>query len=102
MILVVGVPVWTHRSCMIQSILNYDIHFEYDEHYTTKAITWKRKTERVEKLNSFHGKYIVRTNITEKDEETIWNYYNVIRTVETVFRVLKKRSGHQTCIPQKR
>ena len=43
----------------------------------------------MEKQNSFHGKYIVRTNITEKDEETIWNYYNVIRTVETVFRVLK-------------
>ena len=69
--------------------LNYDIHFEYDDHDTTTAITWKRKTERVEKQNSFHGKYIVRTNITENDEETIWNYYNVIRTVETVFRVLK-------------
>lgn len=31
--------------------LNYDIHFEYDEHDTTTAITWKRKTERVEKQN---------------------------------------------------
>ncbi|MDD7706057.1 MAG: IS1634 family transposase [Bacteroidales bacterium] len=69
--------------------LNYDIHFEYDGHGTTTGMAWRRKDERVERQNSFHGKYIVRTNITEDDEETIWSYYNVIRTVETVFRVLK-------------
>lgn len=36
--------------------LNYDIHFEYDEHDTTTAITWKRKTERVEKQNELSWK----------------------------------------------
>ena len=36
-----------------------------------------------------HGKYLLQTSLDEKEEENIWTYYNVIRTVEETFKTLK-------------
>lgn len=68
--------------------LYYDVKLEYNGD-TTTGITWNRKDVKAVEKQKFHGKYILRTNIKEQDEKTIWDFYNVIRNVETVFRVLK-------------
>ena len=47
-------------------------------------ITWKQKP--VENKN---GYYLLRTNLDQKDEDTQWAIYNVIREIEATFRVLK-------------
>lgn len=36
-----------------------------------------------------HGKYLIQTDLDETKDENIWEFYNVIRTVEETFRVLK-------------
>ena len=35
------------------------------------------------------GKYLLRTNLDEKDEHTQWTIYNTIREIESTFRTLK-------------
>lgn len=35
------------------------------------------------------GLYFLRTSLDEKDEKTLWQIYNVIREIESTFRVLK-------------
>lgn len=35
------------------------------------------------------GKYLLRTNLNEKDEHTQWTIYNTIREIEATFRTLK-------------
>jgi len=35
------------------------------------------------------GIYFLRTSLNEKDEETLWLIYNIIREIESTFRVLK-------------
>ena len=42
-----------------------------------------------EAVRMMHGKYLLQTTLDEKDEENIWTYYNVIRTVEETFKTLK-------------
>nr|WP_302688032.1 hypothetical protein [uncultured Prevotella sp.] len=37
----------------------------------------------------FHGKYVLLTSLDESQELNIWKFYNVIRTVEETFHVLK-------------
>lgn len=44
------------------------------------------KPQRKKKL---HGKYVLLTSLDENDEVNIWKFYNVIRTVEETFHVLK-------------
>lgn len=68
--------------------LYYDVKLEYDGDKTTN-ISWQRKDDKAVEKQKFHGKYILRTNIKEQDEKTIWDFYNIIRNVETFFRVLK-------------
>ena len=46
-----------------------------------------REAEEATRL--MHGKFLLQTSLDEKDEENIWTYYNVIRTVEETFKTLK-------------
>ena len=52
-------------------------------------MTWSRNAEADEATRMMHGKYLLQTSLDEKDEENIWTYYNVIRTVEETFKTLK-------------
>ena len=52
-----------------------------------KDIKWRiALPECVDKDN---GVYFLRTNVDKIDEETTWNYYNLIRGVECTNRQLK-------------
>lgn len=68
----------------------YEIKLDYDkEKDTVSAIRWFRKAEKAVAEESSHGKYLLQTNMDDTDEVNIWNFYNVIRTVEKTFRILK-------------
>jgi transposase len=71
--------VWAH----------YDISLAYDSKETVTSIEWKKKAEKHQDAESKHGKYLLQTNLDENRDETIWEFYNVIRTVEETIRVLK-------------
>jgi transposase len=53
------------------------------------SFNWKHDIGRSLLEESKHGKYVLRTNLDETKEETIWEFYNVIRMVESTFRCLK-------------
>ena len=48
-------------------------------------MTWSRNADADETTRKMHGKYLLQTSLDEKDEENIWKFYNVIRTVEETF-----------------
>ena len=52
-------------------------------------MTWTAKAETVANKQKFHGKYVLLTSLDEREELNIWKFYNVIRTVEETFHVLK-------------
>lgn len=71
---------------------DYTVTFKYEgTGNNEKAISmeWSHNAEREEKVRALHGKYVLLTNLEETDERNIWKFYNVIRTVEETFHVLK-------------
>jgi transposase len=48
-----------------------------------------RKPDKQEEAESRHGKYILQIDLDESDEENTREFYNVIRTVEETFWILK-------------
>lgn len=63
---------------------HYDIDVIADEQGKAIEIKWKQKP-----LPKREGKYLLRTNLDEKDEQTQWAIYNTIREIEASFRTLK-------------
>lgn len=67
----------------------YVIEYERDEANmeNIKGIRWRiALSESVDKDNDV---YFLRTNVDKIDEETTWNYYNLIRETECTNRQLK-------------
>lgn len=72
--------------------LGYDIKFTYEKSGKKEVATsmeWTYKEDTVARKKKFHGKYVLLTSLDENDELNIWKFYNVIRTVEETFHVLK-------------
>lgn len=72
--------------------LGYDVNFTYEgtgKKEVATSMTWTSKEETVAKKRKFHGKYVLLTSLDESEELNIWKFYNVIRTVEETFHVLK-------------
>ena len=70
----------------------YEVTFTYEgkgKGEKAVAMEWKRKEEYVAERKKFHGKYVLLTSLDENDELNVWKFYNVIRTVEETFHVLK-------------
>lgn len=68
---------------------HYDIDFEYNEKDVATSMSWRRKTDPESDTAKMHGKYFLQTSLDESTEENIWQFYNVIRTVEETFKTLK-------------
>lgn len=68
---------------------HYDIDFEYNEKDVATSMSWRRKTDPDTAPAKMHGKYFLQTSLDESEEENIWQFYNVIRTVEETFKTLK-------------
>ncbi|GHU74120.1 hypothetical protein FACS189413_18820 [Bacteroidia bacterium] len=71
--------VWSH----------YDLSFTCDKQDNVSSIAWKKKADKQADADTKHGKYLLQTTLDEDKEENIWEFYNVIRTVEETFRILK-------------
>lgn len=48
-----------------------------------------RNEEKSGEIQKFHGKYVLVTSLDDSNELNIWKFYNVIRTIEETFHVLK-------------
>jgi Transposase DDE domain len=62
----------------------YQIDIIADNKGNVTDLQWKQKT-----IPQREGKYLLRTNLDEKDEHTQWTIYNTIREIESTFRTLK-------------
>jgi transposase len=70
----------------------YEVTFTYEgkgKKEKAVAMEWKRKDGTVMEREKSHGKYVLLTSLDENDEVNVWKFYNVIRTVEETFHVLK-------------
>jgi len=65
----------------------YDITVSDDGKGLATKLCCQHKTG--EDPNKESGIYFLRTSLNEKDEQTLWTIYNVIREIEYTFRVLK-------------
>ena len=52
-------------------------------------MTWECREDKAAQRRKFHGKYVLLTSLDESQELNIWKFYNVLRTVEETFHVLK-------------
>lgn len=68
---------------------NYDILCTYNDKDVVTSMEWSRNASADEATRKMHGKYLLQTSLDEKDEENIWEFYNIIRTVEETFKTLK-------------
>lgn len=66
---------------------HYLIEVEKNEKEIATSMQWSIKNEDNIDVNS--GIYFLRTSVERLDEETTWNYYNLIREIENTFRTLK-------------
>ena len=70
----------------------FDVHAAYKKQGKKQIVTalhWERNKELEDRLRSLHGKYVLLTSLDSEKEENVWQFYNVIRTVEETFHVLK-------------
>ena len=67
----------------------YDIAYERDTERPElmKRVNWQVKD--LTGIETGHGVYFLRTNVRTLDERTTWDYYNLIREIETTNRQLK-------------
>lgn len=71
---------------------NFTINFTYEnkeKNQKATSMTWTRNEMKSTETQKFHGKYVLLTSLDENDEVNIWKFYNVIRTVEETFHILK-------------
>jgi len=72
--------------------LSYNVTFTYEgtgKDEVATSMTWECREDKTLQTRKFHGKYVLLTSLDESRELNIWKFYNVIRTVEETFHVLK-------------
>ena len=72
--------------------LAYNVSFVYEgagKDEVATSMTWKPAEGKAAETRKLHGKYVLLTSLDENRELNIWKFYNVIRTVEETFHILK-------------
>ena len=72
--------------------LSYNVTFTYEgtgKNDVATSMTLECREDKAAQRRKFHGKYVLLTSRDESQELNIWKFYNVIRTVEETFHVLK-------------
>lgn len=67
----------------------YHIEVKADAKGIATEILWHKDEAQYQKVKQNLGIYFIRTNLTIKEEETLWKIYNTIRDIESSFRTLK-------------
>jgi hypothetical protein len=66
----------------------YDLHLTSGEdEAVVEDLSWEKNPDKENSRQS--GVYFLRTSLKNRDEETMWKRYNVIREIEYTFSVLK-------------
>lgn len=65
----------------------YDLELKTQGSGIATELKWARKKQ--SKMKSGEGQYLLRTTLDEKKESVQWKIYNLIREIESTFRVLK-------------
>lgn len=80
--------VWERIGRIKQKYPGINKHYQIDVIANDKGnateIQWKQNP-----ISAREGKYLLRTNLDEKDEHIQWMIYNTIREIESTFRTLK-------------
>ena len=83
-----AVKVWERIGRLKQKYPSINKHYEIEvitgDKSNATELKWKQKPP-----PQCEGKYLLRTNLDEKQESTQWAIYNTIREVEATFRTLK-------------
>lgn len=72
--------------------LAYNVSFVYEgagKNEVATSMTWEPAEGKAAETRKLHGKYVLLTSLDENRELNIWKFYNVIRTVEETFHILK-------------
>ena len=72
--------------------LAYNVSFVYEgagKNEVATSMTWEPVEGKAAETRKLHGKYVLLTSLDENRELNIWKFYNVIRTVEETFHILK-------------
>ena len=72
--------------------LAYNVSFVYEgagKDEVATSMTWKPAEGKAAETRKLHGKYVLLTSLDENRKLNIWKFYNVIRTVEETFHILK-------------
>ena len=72
--------------------LAYNVSFVYEgvgKDEVATSMTWEPAEGKAAETRKLHGKYVLLTSLDENRELNIWKFYNVIRTVEETFHILK-------------
>ena len=72
--------------------LAYNVSFVYEgvgKDEVATSMTWEPAEGKAAETGKLHGKYVLLTSLDENRELNIWKFYNVIRTVEETFHILK-------------
>ena len=67
----------------------YNIEYVRSEEKPTQMAEVKWDIKDLSAMESGHGVYFLRTNVLTFDEKTTWDYYNLIREIESTNRSLK-------------
>jgi len=72
--------------------LSYNVTLTYEgtgKNEIATSMTWECRENKAAQTRKFHRKYVLTTSLDESQELNIWKFYNVIKTVEETFHVLK-------------
>jgi len=67
----------------------YEVEMKADEKGNVIELRYEKNPEKYAAACEDLGVYFLRTNKPMKDEQTLWNTYNLIREIEGAFRTLK-------------
>lgn len=71
----------------------FDVKVVKDNRGKLKDLSYKYKQEMVEWSEKVHGKYLLRTNMTEEDPRKLWKIYMQLNQAENAFRMSKSDLG---------
>jgi Transposase DDE domain len=67
----------------------YTIELKSNEEGIVQSLSWQKDEAKYNESQEQLGVYFLRTNLDIKEEQLLWDIYNTIREIESVFRTLK-------------
>jgi hypothetical protein len=60
-----------------------------DEEINEQTFSWRLRKKKLRQVRRREGRYLLRTNLTDEDAATLWQYYMQLTQVEEAFKNLK-------------